>query len=74
MWFTSQRQNDEVIVMANSQKPGTNTGKNGGIFQEVGPKGGLKPNYATVPDNKPLPPTSKPGQWAPMKMAAEKAF
>lgn len=43
------------------QKPGQNTGKNGGIFQQVGPKGGVKPNFATVPDNKPLPPTTTPG-------------
>jgi hypothetical protein len=43
--------------MASSKKPGTNVGKQGGIYQEVGPKGGAKPNYATVPDNKPLPPT-----------------
>jgi hypothetical protein len=36
---------------------------------------GLKPNYATVPDNKSLPPTSKSGhEWAPIKMAAEKAL
>ena len=44
-----------------SKKPGQNTGNSGGIFQEVGPKGGKQPNYAAVPDNKPLPPTSKPG-------------
>ena len=52
--------------MAAGQKPGTNTGNQGGIFQEQGPRGGLKPNYAAVPDNKPLPPTSKPGStWKP---------
>jgi len=52
--------------MANGKKPGTNTGNNGGIFQEVGPRGGLRPNYATVADNKPLPPTSSPGStWKP---------
>ena len=45
-------------------KPGQNTGKNGGVFQEIGPKGGKLPNYTTVADNKPLPPTSKSGnQW-----------
>ena len=44
-----------------NHKPGQNTGKNGGIYQQVGPQGGLKPNYVTVPDNKPLPPTTKPG-------------
>ena len=42
-------------------KPGENTGKDGGIYQEVGPRGGAHDNYATVPDNKPLPPTSTPG-------------
>lgn len=46
--------------MASTKRPGENTGKNGGIFQETGPKGGLRPNFATVADNKPLPPTSKP--------------
>lgn len=50
------------------KKPGTNTGKQGGIFQETGPKGGRWPNYTTVPDNKSLPPTSKPGRtWTPVK-------
>lgn len=53
--------------MTKPKKPGTNTGNNGGIFQEVGPQGGLRPNYATVPDNKPLPPTSKPNSgWKPV--------
>lgn len=52
--------------MAISKKPGMNTGNQGGIYQEVGPKGGAKPNFATVPDNKPLPPTTKPGHgWVP---------
>lgn len=43
-----------------SKKPGQNTGDSGGIFQEIGPRGGKQSNYTTVPDNKPLPPTSKP--------------
>jgi len=47
--------------MSKKNKPGSNTGKNGGIFQEVGPRGGKRPNYATVPDNRPLPPTTTPG-------------
>jgi len=52
--------------MANGKKPGTNTGNKGGIFQEVGPRGGLHPNYVTVADNKPLPPTSSRGStWIP---------
>jgi hypothetical protein len=51
-----------------SKKPGSNTGNQGGIFQEVGPKGGKIPNYVAVPDNKPLPPTTKPGHgWDPVK-------
>lgn len=52
--------------MAIGKTPGSNTGKNGGIFQEQGPRGGLKPNYTTVPDNTKLPPTSKPNStWVP---------
>ena len=47
--------------MAKEYKPGENTGKDGGIYREVGPKGGERDNYATVPDNRPLPPTSSPG-------------
>lgn len=51
----------------NGMKPGTSTGNGGGIFQEVGPKGGARPNYVTVADNKPLPPTSSPGStWKPV--------
>lgn len=54
--------------MPNSLKPGTNVGKQGGIYQEIGPKGGARPNYATVADNKPLPPTTKPGHtWKPVE-------
>ena len=51
-----------------TKKPGESTGDKGGIFQEVGPKGGGRPNYATVADNKPLPPTTQPGNaWKPIK-------
>jgi len=47
-----------------SKKPGENTGKDGGIYQEVGPRGGAKDNYSTVRDNQKLPPTSKSGnEW-----------
>jgi hypothetical protein len=47
-------------------KPGSNTGRNGGIFREVGPRGGSHPNYTTVPDNTRLPPTTTPGStWKP---------
>jgi len=52
--------------MANGKTPGSNTGNNGGIFQEQGPRGGKRPNYATVPDNTRLPPTSRPDStWVP---------
>lgn len=53
--------------MATSKRPGESTGNNGGIFQEIGPRGGRQPNYSTVPDNRPMPPTTKPGHtWAPV--------
>lgn len=58
--------------MASPKKPGQSTGSLGGIYQEVGPNGGLKPNYATVADNKPLPPTRKPRHgWAPVKVTPQ---
>jgi len=41
------------------KKPGSSTGKDGGIFQETGLRGGRKDNYATVPDHHRLTPTSK---------------
>lgn len=47
--------------MANGKKPGTNTGSQGGIYQEQGPRGGRRDNFTTVPENRPLPPTSQPG-------------
>ena len=47
--------------MTKTYKPGQNTGKDGGIYQEVGPRGGLKDNYSTVRDNQRLPPTTTPG-------------
>ena len=58
--------------MTKSLKPGQNTGNRGGIFQEVGPRGGRQQNYATVPDNRQLPPTTKPGHgWAPVKVTPD---
>ena len=49
-------------------KPGSSTGSNGGIFQQVGPQGGKQPNFATVADGEPLPPTPKLGHgWVPVK-------
>ena len=47
--------------MTKTYKPGQNTGKDGGIYQEVGPRGGLKDNHTTVRDNQRLPPTTTPG-------------
>ncbi|MDH5859236.1 hypothetical protein [Lampropedia aestuarii] len=58
--------------MTAQKKPGTNTGNRGGIFQQVGPRGGLQPNYAAVADNKPLPPTTKPGHgWKQIKVTPD---
>jgi hypothetical protein len=55
--------------MGKGKTPGTNVGGNGGIYQQVGPRGGKQTNYATVADNKPLPPTTKPGHtWSPVKI------
>lgn len=49
-------------------KPGENTGKNGGIYQEVGTKGGKRQNYVTVADNRSMPPTTGHGhKWVPVK-------
>lgn len=55
--------------MAQAKTPGSNVGTQGGIYQEVGPRGGAKPNFATVPDGSKLPPTTKPGHlWKPVKI------
>jgi hypothetical protein len=55
-----------------TKKPGTNVGNQGGIYQEVGPNGGKKPNYATVADNHKLPPTTTPGNsWKPAKITPD---
>jgi hypothetical protein len=48
-------------------KPGQNSGNQGGIFQQVTSTGKPVPNYVTVADNRPLPPTTKPGHtWKPV--------
>lgn len=50
--------------MIETKAPGSDSGKSGGIFQEVDPKGKPEPNFATVPDHKTMPPTSKAGhEW-----------
>lgn len=43
------------------KKPGKNVGKEGGIYREIGPRGGERNNFATVADGKTLPPTSEAG-------------
>lgn len=58
--------------MAATKRPGTSSGNQGGIYQQVGPKGGAKPNFTTVPDHKPMPPTTKPGDsWKPVKITPD---
>ena len=58
--------------MSKTLKPGDNTGKNGGIYQQVGPRGGDQPNYATIPDNHTVPPTTKPGHvWRPVDITPD---
>lgn len=58
--------------MSNTLKPGDNTGKHGGIYQQVGPRGGEQPNYATIPDDHKAPPTTKPGHvWRPVKITPD---
>lgn len=47
--------------MSGKLKPGQNTGKDGGIYQEIGPRGGAKDNFATIRDNQKAPPTQSPG-------------
>lgn len=55
-----------------NKKPGTNSGKKGGIYQEIGPRGGRIGNFTTVADNKPMPPTSSPGStWKPIKITPD---
>lgn len=58
--------------MANTLKPGQDSGKQGGVYQQVGPQGGKQPNFTTVPDHRPMPPTSKPGHaWTPVKVTPD---
>jgi len=58
--------------MASNVTPGSNTGKQGGVYQEIGPRGGSRRNYTTVPDNRRLPPTSQPGStWRPVKVTPD---
>lgn len=51
-----------------TKRPGENSGTTGAIYQEVGPRGGLRNNFTTVPENRPMPPTSTPGAtWKSIK-------
>jgi hypothetical protein len=60
---------DKEESMTAPKKPGQSTGNSGGIYREVGPKGGKRSNYVKVADNKPLPPTTTPGAgWTPLKV------
>lgn len=44
--------------------PGTNVGRNAGVFQERGPRGGMHENYATIPEQHRAPPTTTKGsEW-----------
>ena len=47
--------------MSKTLKPGENSGKDGGIYQEIGSRGGKKGNFSTIPDDHTAPPTTKPG-------------
>jgi hypothetical protein len=59
---------DNGISVIMGRKPGSNSGKTGAIYREVGPRGGMKDNFTTVPEDTTLPPTSKPGNtWVPIK-------
>ena len=50
--------------MSKVLKPGENTGSDGGIFQEVG----RKDNFAAIPDNHTVPPTTTSGNaWQQVK-------
>lgn len=47
--------------MTTTKRPGENSGDDGGIYREQGPRGGLRDNYATVADDRRMPPTQSPG-------------
>ncbi len=49
------------LIMSKNIKPGQTSGQDGGIYQEIGPRGGRRENYSTIPDNHRAPPTTKPG-------------
>jgi len=53
-------------------KPGQTPGNRGGIYREQGPRGGLRDNYATIPDGHRAPPTTSPGAtWVPTRITPD---
>jgi hypothetical protein len=48
--------------------PGVSVGSDAGVFQERGPRGGLRDNFATIPERHKAPPTSRPNsEWVRIK-------
>ena len=41
--------------------PGVSVGRGAGVFQERGPRGGWRDNYATIPEDHRAPPTTGRG-------------
>lgn len=41
--------------------PGSSVGRDAGVFQEQGPRGGMRDNFATIPENHRAPPTTGRG-------------
>ena len=55
-----------------SKKPSENSGKRGGVYQQVGPRVGKTENFTTVRDNQRFPPTTQPNHtWAPVKVTPD---
>lgn len=46
-----------------AKKPGENTGKNGGIYQEVGPRGGKKDNFCNRQGQRKASTNNKARSW-----------
>jgi hypothetical protein len=41
--------------------PGASVGRDAGVFQEQGPRGGMRENYATIAEGRCAPPTTSRG-------------
>lgn len=55
-----------------AHKPGT-TVPDSGIVREIGPRGGKQDRHATVVNDEPFPPTTKPGNaWEYVKRTPKK--